>query len=118
MRPILLGLLAAILLADNVDAQRDDHQSANYLVPICQRFVANDGNAYDIETGYCAGVITGVGSMGPSFPPGSRSCAPNSATVTQATRVALAYIERYPQRMHESFARLAVEAWHEAWLCK
>src|SRR5262249_12086061 len=83
-----------------------------------QRFVANDGNAYDIETGYCAGVITGVGSMGPSFPPGSRSCAPNSATVTQATRVALAYIERYPQRMHESFARLAVEAWHEAWPCK
>jgi hypothetical protein len=33
-------------------------------------------------------------------------------------RVAVAYIERRPQRMHEDFRMLAVEAFHEAWPCK
>jgi hypothetical protein len=32
--------------------------------------------------------------------------------------VVVAYIERRPQRMHEDFGVLAVEALHEAWPCK
>jgi len=117
MRPILLGLLAATLLADNAEAQRDI-LSANYLVPACQRFIANNGTLNDAETGYCAGVITGLGYLSAGSPPDFRSCGPEGVTITQMTRVALAYIERHPQRMHEPFARLAVEAWHEAWPCK
>ena len=30
-------------------------------------------------------------------------------------RIVVAYIERYPQRMHENFKRLALEAMREAW---
>jgi len=36
----------------------------------------------------------------------------------QMLSVALAYIERRPQRGHEEFAELAIEAWREAWPCK
>jgi hypothetical protein len=32
--------------------------------------------------------------------------------------VVLAYIQRRPQRMHEDFQDLAIEAFHEAWPCK
>jgi Rap1a immunity proteins len=52
-----------------------------------------------------------------SLQPQYRSCRPNTATGEQMIRVALAYIERRPERMHEDFRTLVIEAWHEAWPC-
>jgi hypothetical protein len=36
----------------------------------------------------------------------------------QGTQVIIAYIEARPQRMHEDFRVLAVEAMQKAWPCK
>ena len=43
---------------------------------------------------------------------------PKGSTVNQGLRVVVRYIEARPQRMHESFAFLAIEALHNAWPCR
>jgi hypothetical protein len=39
-------------------------------------------------------------------------------TNTQIVRVVVVYIERRPQRMHENFKDLVLEALHDAWPCR
>src|SRR5262249_3889889 len=46
------------------------------------------------------------------------SCRPPGATIVQAVRVVVGYIERHPQRMDEDFSLLAMEALHVTWRCK
>jgi len=45
-------------------------------------------------------------------------CPPDEVTVAQRARVAVTYIEARPERMHEDFRVLAVEAMQKAWPCK
>jgi len=45
-------------------------------------------------------------------------CPPAGATIKQRIQVIIAYIEARPQRMHEDFRVLAVEAMQKAWPCK
>ena len=44
-------------------------------------------------------------------------CVPGQATFAQVLRVAVAYVEQHPERMHEEFAPLALEALQKAWPC-
>jgi Rap1a immunity proteins len=120
MRAVLLGLLADALLATNADAQKN-LQSANYMVPACQNFLANRNttNLVDlVDQGICIGTLNGLSYLARYLPPHLSSCAPTEATTGQKIRVVLAYIQRRPQRMHEDFQDLAIEAFHEAWPCK
>src|SRR4051794_16854802 len=52
------------------------------------------------------------------LPPEMRSCPPKRVTSEQVVRVVVAYIERRPQRMHENFKELALEALRDAWPCR
>jgi hypothetical protein len=121
---LVLGLLAAALLAQNADAQQS--LSANSLVPHCQewRAVVEGRGTYPptlssaLHQGVCVGTVVGLSFTAELLPPGIRSCPPKGVTDGQMVRVALAYIERRPQRMHEDFRQLAIEALHEAWPCK
>ena len=45
-------------------------------------------------------------------------CPPAGAIIKQRIQVIIAYIEARPQRMHEDFRVLAVEAMQRAWPCK
>jgi Rap1a immunity proteins len=45
-------------------------------------------------------------------------CPPAGATIKQRIQIIIAYIEARPQRMHEDFRVLAVEAMQKAWPCK
>jgi len=45
-------------------------------------------------------------------------CPPQNVTTGHTVRVVIAYIERRPERMHEDFRGLALEAIHEAWPCR
>ena len=65
----------------------------------------------------CAGIISGLAYTVKFLPPDSSSCIPQGVTIGDMGRVVVAYIERRPERMHEDFRKLAVEAWHEAWPC-
>jgi hypothetical protein len=121
---LVLGLLAAALLAQNADAQ-SDRTSANYLLPACHEWIAlSEGRAGSVNPsaalnrGYCSGIVYGLTYVSELLPPHLRSCPPKGSTRGQTLRVVVAYIERRPERMHEDFGSLAIEAMHEAWPCK
>jgi hypothetical protein len=45
-------------------------------------------------------------------------CTPTGVTTDQALRVVLAYIDKHPERQHERFVQLALEALADAWPCE
>ena len=107
-----------LFFAQNVDAS--DRNSAKFLVPACQRFVAlSDGDTLvsALHQGVCVGIIEGIGYVSGSLPPGLRSCLPEGVTQEQMVGVIVSYIKRRPERMHEDFRELAIEAMREAWPC-
>jgi Rap1a immunity proteins len=120
MREALLGLLAAALVAGNANAQV---MSANELLPACRDVIAGVENrelkpgTLDVQQGACLGIIRALSYVARSLPPDLSSCAPQSVIVGQVMRVVVTYIERRPERMHEDFRYLAIEALHEAWPC-
>ena len=115
---LVFGLLAAALLAENAGAQtKPDRWSANYLMPACRNWITFAGDRQGIDEALCAGIISGLAYTVKFLPPDSSSCAPQGVTTGEMVRVVVAYIERRPERMHEDFRRLAVEAWHEARPC-
>jgi Rap1a immunity proteins len=122
MRPLLLGVAVAALVAQPIDAQQPDTNSANYLLPACKNFLAT-GDSRPTTSAFYQGVCVGTVDtlhllirILPETP--FRSCPPNQVTTGQELRVIIAYIEARPQRMHENFRILAIEAMREAWPCK
>jgi len=106
MRIHAIGIAAAVaLLAQQGGAAAQSQKSsANYMTPYCQEFV-NSTNRDLFLQGVCARSRFGI-------------CAPKEATVGQAVRVVVAYIDQRPERMHESFRQLAIEALQQAWPCR
>ena len=114
------AFLAVALLTKPVDAQSKDINSANYVVPACKSFLAREVATTDnaFEQGRCAGMLRGLRYLAGDTPNNLRSCIPKGVTIGQLVRLVLAYVERRPQRMHEDFLDLALEAFHDAWPCK
>jgi hypothetical protein len=109
----------AIVTAEPAVAQPDGTRitSANYLMPGCRGVLSpSKANPDPYLEGWCLGAIDGIIFMGG----GNSICLPTNAIVTyeQSARVVVTYIEARPQRMHESFKKLALEALMEAWPCK
>ena len=86
-------------------------------MPACQHFFT-DPPRVGFKEGVCAGLIEGLGYTAGLLPDPFKSCAPKGVTNLQSARVVLAYIEHRPQRMHEDFRKLVLEALHNAWPCK
>jgi hypothetical protein len=59
--------------------------------------------------GLCAGIVV--------LPERMRFCPPPSSTNAQQQRVVVLYAEKHPERLHENFKRLVVDALREAWPC-
>jgi hypothetical protein len=128
-RSILFGAVALALTV--TAAAAEDVSSANYYLSGCQEFVARNG-ATSGRQGLCGGTVRGIVYMGKalsllqmdySSPPNALVwiyCLdiPDDATVAQATRVIVSYIEARPARMHENFNDLALEALRTAWPCR
>ena len=113
---------AVFLSASAASAVEDATPSADYLpavsmLPACKAFIADDAprDIYVLfEAGRCIGLMQGLGYA-------SRLvdvCPPAEVTFAQKARVAVTYIEARPERMHEDFRVLAVEAMQKAWPCK
>src|SRR5262249_3494734 len=113
---------AVFLSASAASAVEDATPSADYLpavsmLPACKAFIADDSprDIYVLfEAGRCIGLMQGLGYT-------SRLvdvCPPAEVTFAQKARVAVTYIEARPERMHEDFRVLAVEAMQKAWPCK
>jgi hypothetical protein len=65
---------------------------------------------------FCSGIVHGLASVGQYLtPPEWQSCVPSTSDARQLARVVVSYIEARPQRMHEDFRVLTLEAFHRAW---
>jgi hypothetical protein len=103
----------AILLALTMPAGAADMASANFFLPGCKGFLVPESTT-TLMQGRCLGVIEGLAyGVG-----GQEICQPKGGEAGQAVAVVIKYIEARPERMHEPFAKLALEALTAAWPCK
>ena len=114
----LAGLAALIALASAASADENPY-SANSMIPACMAaFAISSGNPAagidQVEMGRCIGMIEGVALLANY----GVFCPPGGAIIKQRIQVIIAYIEGRPQRMHEDFRNLAVEAMQKVWPCK
>jgi hypothetical protein len=136
MRSVIFGTLMALTVT--VATAAEDTDSANYMLPACKRFVDQSGfssNVSAFEEGKCAGVIGTVAFMAQNADVGLTALSgegvetalkrrwrcsdiPASVTRGQEVRVVIRYIEARPNRMHEPFRSLALEALLDAWPCR
>ena len=117
MRRYGIGIAACLaLLAQQgaAVAQSRDIVSANYVMPGCRELVGGSQRELGLQ-GLCHGI---VGIMFHFWRSQLGICFPDGTNVEQAVRVVIRYIDRQPERMHESFVELALEAMREAWPCR
>jgi hypothetical protein len=106
---------AVFLNASAASAVEDATLSAYRMLPACTAFIADKAPS-EIDAvfhaGRCIGLMQGLGFASRLF------CPPDEVTVAQRARMAVTYVEARPERMHEDFRALAVEAMQKAWPCK
>jgi Rap1a immunity proteins len=102
-------VIAAALLLSGGSAFAEDSGSTIYMMRGCREALATPNRDSAISA-LCVGTIDGV-----SF--GSGTCFPTGATIEQATRVVVQYIDARPARMQEDFKKLVLEALKAAWPC-
>ena len=68
-----------------------------------------------VGAGECLGEVDGIVETARKF---GEVCPPPDVTTGQAVHVVVQYINARPERMHEQFSRLALEALTAAWPCK
>jgi Rap1a immunity proteins len=112
-------------------AAAEDTNSAHYILPGCQEFLELKQPHTDRQ-GFCAGTVAGISYVGkdtrrlrPSYPSESDAVTslhcldiPEKVTLLQLVRGVIAYVQARPQRMHENFNDLALEALRTAWPCR
>jgi Rap1a immunity proteins len=87
--------------------------SANYFLPGCRGSLGRENTPTWTHVrclAFIQGLLSGVG--------GKETCPPKEVTGGQAVAVIIKYIEARPERMHEQFGDLALEALTAAWPCK
>jgi hypothetical protein len=94
--------------------------SAEAVLSGCKAFVEDRANGTEsmMLASFCSGVVYALGAAGQYVSmPEWRSCVPAGSTARELARVVLKYIETRPERTHEDFRRLTLEALHDAWPC-
>jgi Rap1a immunity proteins len=122
MRALILGIATGLVLAISALAQ-EDKSSVNYMLPYCRAAVNNQAPALASDAvmqGMCVGIVDAIDFIMSELPPDEKefsSCLPGDVTLRQAVQVVITYIDARPERMHENFKKLAIEAIHDAWPC-
>jgi hypothetical protein len=70
------------------------------------------------KAGYCGGLLYSIKNANPYLLPQFRFCAPNSAMISQFGKIVVRYLDNVPERQHEPFFELALEALRRAWPCR
>jgi Rap1a immunity proteins len=102
-------LAALIALSASAATADENPYSANSMLPAYMAVLAISSS-----NPACIGMIEGVALLANY----GVFCPPAGAIIKQRIQVIIAYIEARPQRMHEDFRVLAVEAMQKAWPCK
>ena len=108
---------AVFLSASAASAVEDATLSADQVLPACAAFIADrapreiDGV---FQAGRCIGLMQGLGYASRLL----GVCPPDDVTSALRARVVVTYVVAHPERMHEDFRVLAVEAMQKTWPCK
>ena len=110
-----LAVAILLMLTMSASAQSNPQTSANEMLPGCKGLISEKTPPLReaLRQGRCAGYVAGLVYARSVF-----LCVPEGATPEQGVRVVIKYIEARPERMHEPFGKLALEALEEAWPCK
>jgi len=100
-------LAACITVMPLTGHAQEDFINANRVMAGCRAFIAESNSDLFLQ-GVCLGVIIATTGF----------CLPSGVTVGQEVRVVAAYIDARPNRLHEDFRVLALEALKDAWPCK
>jgi len=118
-------VLAILLVLTSMPAMAAEPDwSANRIMPWCRALVSNREMQDYFNQGLCGGMINGIvyvlsqSAVTGVLPITSRLCVPGEATMGQIQKIVIQYIDQRPQRFHEDFRLLAIEALMAAWSCK
>ena len=113
----LLVLLALFLVNRPAEAQ-----TARSLLEGCKQFLDQVAVGKDLVVvyngGVCSGIVTAIFHLGPQLQPSARFCAPPNATMGDALRIVVTYIDAHPGQQETPFNILALEALRDGWPCK
>ena len=108
--------IAILLLALTTPVSAQDTTTANQMLPGCKGLLDNSmtSGVSVYQQGRCGGYVAGLvyGEGEQEF------CSPKGVSIGQAVAIVIKYIEARPERMHEDFGKLAIEALTAAWPCK
>jgi hypothetical protein len=113
-----------VLIITGAKAQQES-TSANYQLPACKAFLEPYPKTRarpDLDQGFCVGMVTGIVFMAQDSGV-ANACThiPDAVTIGQKVRVVVQFIESWkdiePNRLHEPFMRLALDALANAWPC-
>ena len=110
----VVAIAAALALLGQHSASAQPSTSANDTMPGCRAFIT-DSMRNLLEQGVCAGIIQAMFYFGRTR---LDVCFPDGVKLAQAVRVVIRYIDQRPERMHERFEALALEALQQAWPCR
>jgi hypothetical protein len=122
-----VAICAAIIASSASEAAAQsstkDDNSANAVYSGCKAFAQGlqPSNSEVATLGsYCSGMLHALAGIAKFVSPQYalwRSCPPPTSDAAQLARVVVKFVEEHPERMHEDFRVLAVEALHRAWPC-
>jgi Ssp1 endopeptidase immunity protein Rap1a len=123
MRALIFGIAMGLALATSALAQQNDKFTAKYLLPYCRDAMNNKAPTLSSDAvmqGMCVGMVDALDFLMSDLPAEDkehRSCPPSDASLKQTVQVVIKYIDERPERMNESFKKLAIEAIRDAWPC-
>ena len=108
--------VAILLLALTMPASAEGTTTANQMLPGCKGLRDNSmtSGVSVYQQGRCGGYVASLVYGGGE----QEFCSPKGVSIGQAVAVVIKYIEARPERMHEPFGGLALEALTAAWPCK
>jgi hypothetical protein len=123
MRVVICMALIAALVGE-VAAQQQvpvtTDTSGNAMFFACRSFAEGmrekDPEVRDGGTA-CSDMVSAFAFAGRVLSSQFRFCPPPSSTAQQSARVLVNYMAAHPERMHEDYRQLALEAFHQAWPC-
>jgi hypothetical protein len=112
---ITIAAVIALLGQQGVAVAQSDVSSANYFMNGCRSFATKADARGAFLHGSCVGRVATIFQFGRRY---FGVCPPDGANVGQAVRVVILYIDQRPERLHELFLELALEALQQAWPCR
>ena len=125
MRHLMWSLVGLVLLSGSTAQAAGEQFMARTIFPGCKADVALSERLLkpNIDSALSAGVCVGaIETLLMLYATASLAgpttiCVPNNVSTGQLVRVVIRYMDARPERLNESFALLAIEAFRAAWPC-